>query len=258
MKRRFRVKSVEMQVGQLRLNARTNREVQPGRVRRLVNEMDPDALGRFAVWRDGRNFYVIDGQHRKLALEELGLPDWPVLCDVYEGMSFAEACEQFLKLNDGLAVRPYDKFDKGVKAGRQECVETMRAVEDAGFRVAPQAGDGKLVCVAAAVESWKLDQGVALRRALGWSSAAWGHTAQASEGQIVRAFSLIANAYPNGELDDAALIKKLAKHGGGAASLIGAAKSARDIKGGTVARNLACIVIDIYNKGRRSGQLSPL
>lgn len=258
MKRRFKVHSTEMPVGQLRLNARTNREVKPARVRRLVRAMDPDALGRFAAWRDGRNFYVIDGQHRKLALEDLGLPDWPVLCDVYEGMSFEDACEQFLKLNDSLLVTAYEKFDKGVKAGRYECVETKKVIESCGFRVSNQVGDGNLVSVAGAIDTFNLDQGDALRRALTWSSAAWGHTTQATDGYLLRGLGLIAHAYPNGEIDDAAFVKKLAKHGGGSASLIGSAKNARSIKGGSLARSLACIVIDIYNKGRRSSQLAPL
>jgi len=184
--------------------------------------------------------------------------DWPVLCDVYEGMTFEDACEQFLKLNDGLLVTAYEKFDKGVKAGRYECIETKKVIESCGFRVANNVRDGNLVCVAAAVDVFKLDQGDALRRALTWGSAAWGHTPQATDGYVLRGLGLIARAYSNGEIDDAALVKKLAKHGGGAASLTGSAKSARNIKGGSLARNLANIIVDVYNKGRRSGALGPV
>lgn len=258
MKAKFSVKAIEVEVGKLRLHSSVNREVRPARVRKLERTMDLDALGRFAIWRDGRNFYVIDGQHRKLALEALGLADWRVRCDVYEDMTFPEACEQFLKLNDGLTVRPFDKFDKGVKAGRAECVETKVIVEDVGFRVADQSHDGVLSCVAAAMATWRLDEGEALRRALVWSSEAWGFTAVATEGVVVQGLGLVAHAYPNGELDDAALIKKLAKHPGGAAAIIGLARSQAKVKGGTIPRNFGRIVTDIYNKGRRSGALSPL
>jgi hypothetical protein len=257
MNTKFKVKAAEFPVKDLHLHAGANRELRPTRVRWFEKNMDLDALGRFAIWRDGRNFYVVDGQHRKIALEGLGLGDWKVRCDIYEGMSFAEACELFLKLNNSLTVGPFDKFDKGVKAGRRECVETLAIVEKAGLRVANQVGDGKLTAVAAAVDTWKLDQGEALAQSLRWGTEAWGLTAEAAEGQIVRGLGLVAQRY-NGDIDSKAFIQKLAKYPGGPRHLIGAAKARREFKGGTVARNVAALAVDLYNKGRRSGQLSPL
>lgn len=257
MNTKFKVKAAEFAVKDLRLHSAANRELRPTRVRWFEKHMDLDALGRFAIWRDGRNFYVIDGQHRKVALEALGLDDWKVRCDIYEGMSFAEACELFLKLNDSLTVSPYDKFDKGVKAGRRESVETLSIVEKSGLRVSGQAGDGKLVAVAAAVDTWKLDQGEALARSLQWITEAWGHTAPAVEGQIIRGLGLVAHRF-NGEIDNEAFIKKLAKYPGGPGHLQGAAKARREFTGGSIARNIASLAIDLYNKGRRSGQLGPL
>lgn len=79
----------------------------------------------------------------------------------------------------------------------------------------------------------------------------------ALEGQVIRGLGIVAHTY-NGEIDDAAFIKKLAKFNGGAPRIIGAAKAQREIKGGSVARNVAQIAVDTYNKGRRSGQLAPL
>jgi len=257
MKAKFKTKWIEIEAGKLRLHASLNREVRMTRVRRLTREMDLDALGMFAVWRDGRNLYVIDGQHRKLALEELGIADWPVHCLVYEGMTFEEACEQFLKLNDGLTVAPFDKFDKGVKAGRMAEVETKKIIEDVGLRVAVCSADGKLACHAAATDTWKLDQGESLRRALGWETEAWGFTAAAVDGQIVRGLGIVAHRY-NGAIEDGVLVKKLAKYPGGPGRLIGSAKARRDLARGTLARNIAAIVIDVYNAGKRSGQLAPL
>ena len=254
MKQRFRIKSLEMEVAQLRLHSGANRELQMGRVRKLEHTMDLDALGRFAIWRDGRNFYVIDGQHRKIALENLGLGEWKVRCDVYEGMTFADACEQFLKLNDGLAVRPFDKFDKAAKAGHEAEVETKQIVVNAGLQISPQVGDGKIACVAAATDVYRLDRGAALKRAIKWTTGAWGTSASALEGNTIRGLGLVASHF-NGEIDDAALIKKLAKFPGGPGALVGRAKAQREIRGGTVGRNVGRIVVDLYNKGRRTGQL---
>lgn len=257
MRAKFRVKSLEIEIGALKLHTAANRELQMGRVRKLEQTMDLDALGRFAVWRDGRNLYVIDGQHRKIALENLGLGDWKVRCDVYEGMSFPEACEQFLKLNDALAVRPYDKFDKAVKALHEPEIETQRIIREAGLQDSSQAGDGRVACVVAATDVWKLDRGEALTRTFAWTNEAWGSTAAALDGQIIRGLGMAAAKY-NGDLNDAALVKKLSKFPGGPGALLGRAKAQKEIKGGTVSRNVALIVVDLYNKGRRSGQLAPL
>lgn len=257
MRPRFKVKSIEVEVGKLLLHSAANRDHRPTRVKFLVNNMDLDAIGRFAIWRDNRNLYVIDGQHRKLALEELGLADFPVRCDVYEGMTFNDACEMFLQINNQLSVSPFDKFDKGVKAGRMECVETQKIIESFGLQVNVNGGDGKFTAVVAATDTWKLDQGESLARALTWSTQAWGLTATAVEGMLIRGLGLVATKH-NGALDDAALIKKLAKFPGGGPNLIGAAKSRREINGGTTAKNIADIAIDLYNKGRRTGRLAPL
>lgn len=257
MRTRFKVKPLEIEVNKLRLHSGANRELQPTRVKKYEREMDLDKLGRFAVWRDGRNLYVIDGQHRKVALENLGLGDWRARCDVYEGLAFADACDIFLGLNNGLPVRPYDKFDKAAKAGYEAEVETSRIVREAGLQITGQSGDGRLNCVSAATDVWKLDRGQALARTLRWTIESWGSTAQALDGGIIRGLGLAAARY-NGELDDGALVKKLAKFPGGPGALLGRAKAQKEIKGGTIARNVAGIVVDVYNKGRRTGQLSPL
>lgn len=254
---KFRVKTTEVDVRNLLLHPSANRERQQTRVCKLVRDMDLDKIGRFAAWRDGRNLYVIDGQHRKLALEELGLGEWKVRVDVYEGCAFQDACDLFLGLNDGLTIRPFDKFDKAAKAGYEAEVETQRIVREAGLQVSPQSGDGKINCVVAACDVWRLDRGAALQRSLRWECEAWGSVAAALEGNIVRGLGMVAATY-NGELDDAALVKKLAKFPGGPSALLGRAKAQKEIKGGTVARNVAGIVVDVYNKGRRSGQLTPL
>lgn len=251
---KFAVTADEVPVKKLKLHAAANRDLRPTRVKFLEKNMDLDALGRFAVWSDHRNLYVIDGQHRKIALEGLGLHDWPVRCDIYRGMSFAQACEQFLKLNDSLTVHPYDKFDKGVKAGIHANVETKKVIENVGLKVSAQSRDGNLSCVAAALETWRIDEGESLSAALEIAVEAWGHTSAAVEGPIVKGLGLVAARY-NGELDQATLVKKLAKFPGGPPALRATAKQQREYKGGTMASNVSAVVVDLYNRSRYTRKL---
>lgn len=83
-----------------------------------------------------------------------------------------------------------------------------------------------------------------------------GHTS-APVAHIIRGLCIIARRYGD-SLDEAALVKKLGKYPGGPGPLIGYATIQAKVKGGAIGRNLAVAVVDLYNKGRRSGQLAPL
>ena len=61
--------------------------------------------------------------------------------------------------------------------------------------------------------------------------------------------------YPAIEHED--LIRKLAKFAGGPNAIIGRARGLRDLHGGTVSRNLAEAIVELYNRGRRKSQLEP-
>lgn len=258
MHAKFKKKMQQVNVRTLKLHSEANREHEPSRVRELERDMDLDALGTFAVWRSGRNLYVIDGQHRKLALESLGLGDWVVDCEVYEGMDFQDACDMFLKRNKSRSVNTFEKFDKAVKAGYQAECETRKIVEKAGLTVSKSYGDGHLTCVVAATDVWKMDQGgIALGDALRIATGAWGQTAGAVEGPIVKGLGLIAHNY-NGQLERDTLIKKLSKFPGGPGALRAVAAQQREFKGGSTAKNVAEVVRDLYNRGRRTHQLAPL
>lgn len=255
--RRFKNKWVRVQARNLKLHPKLNREIKNGTLRWLVRDMDLDLLGAFDVWRQGRDLFVIGGQHRKLALEELGMGEWEVDCLVYEGMSLAEACEIALARNHSTPWSPYEKFEKGLTAGETDCLGVRELVESLGLHTAKTSSDGAICCFDALRSSWKRDYGQTLNLALTYELAAWGHIAAGVEGQMVRGFVEFASRY-NGEVDSASLVKKLAKFPGGPSALLGQAKSQAKIKGGTVSRNLATAIVDLYNKGRRSGQLPPL
>lgn len=255
-KRRFKSRFTKIKVSDLRLHAHANRALRPTRVKVLVKTMDLDKLGPFVAWRDGRDLWVIDGQHRKIALETLGFGEWEVDCEVIEGASFQDACDLFIGRNDVLLVRPFDKFDKGVKAAYEDHVETKRIVEAAGFKISDQAGDGKLACVTSALQSYRIDRGESLERALTIIVGAWGYDRAGVEGKIVEGLATFVSSY-NGEVDQNALVTKLRKVKPG--NMIASAKALIDTgESGSVSRNVARVVRGVYNKGRRSGQLAPL
>lgn len=248
-----------LRVSSLLLNADVNRELRPSRVKQLREKWNQDAVGTFSVWIDPvtGKAYVIDGQHRKVTMEELGLGETTVPCLVFEGRTFDEACELFLTINEGMRVRPFDRFDKGVKAGRPDYVGTKRIAEAHGFTIAGHARDGKLSCVEAALATYRHDDGRALGEALETIVQAFGHKAEGVESHMVKGLGLVFARY-DGQVDRPALAKKLAKFPGGAPGILGVAKQRRSIDGRGVAQCVANIAIDSYNRGRRSGGLDPV
>lgn len=252
---RFTTEIREIPVKHLRLNDVVNRTVQPRRVKQLILEMNADSLGLFHLWKESEGImWVIDGQHRKRALEEMGLGDWPARCVIYTDMTESQAAAMFLALNKGLVVKSFDKFRIGVTAGEPDCVGTQTVIESLGLIASGTHQSGAVAAVAAACEVWSIDQGRSLEFALSVALRAWGKNSGAFEGQIIKGLGILSAKF-NGQIDTDSFIKKLAKFAGGPPAIIGQAKARQSIKGGTIHAGVAEILIDTYNKGRTAGRL---
>ncbi len=222
--------------------------VSQAHVRRIREQWNPLATGRLTISKrsDGR-LVVIDGMHRLTAAP----PDFVFRCDVYEDLTFEEECGIFRKVNTTRASSAFDDFDKGVKAGDPECVAVNEIVERNGLRVGAQSRDGTVAAVAALRAIYARGGEPALDRALKIAIGAWGRTADATDGKVLSGLGRLTATY-NGDLDDRALVKKLAKYPGGPTALLGAARGLRAMRPGSVSAHVATIALDSYNHGRRN------
>lgn len=137
----------------LRVNPLAQRELNRGRVNKLIAEMELERIGNPTVnARDGL-FWIIDGQHRIAALKEwLGDGAWEdqsIQCWSYEDLSEEEEAEVFLRLNDTLTVAVFEKFRVGVKSGRVEETDIDRIVRAQGLRITREKGNGAIGAVTA-------------------------------------------------------------------------------------------------------------
>jgi hypothetical protein len=247
---------------ELRIHQFAQRDILPSKQKKLIEELDLDALGVFHAVQYEINgelaLWVIDGQHRLSALMAHGFGEWFVDVKVHLDITDdAHASALFLKLNDRSVVCPYDKFKNEVTAGDQVARGVRDLVVAHGIRVAKEPGDGKVRCVMSMKRVYGFDSGASLGRTLDTIIAAWGRTETAMDGKIIEGLGLLFKAYGN-VIDHAALTKKLAKYPGGAPAVLGDARGLRTHRSGAVARCVAEIIIDVYNTGRRSGKLDPL
>jgi hypothetical protein len=86
----------------------------------------------------------------------------------------------------------------------------------------------------------------------------WGRAGGAAfEGKMVEGLATVFEHYKT-EIDQAALVKKLAKYAGGAAAVMGDAKGLRSHRKTSLARCVAELISECYNSGRRFKRLGKL
>ena len=183
-------------------------------------------------------------------------------CDVRYGLTQAQEAGLFVKLNNSAKPHYYHRFLRRVTAG-DPVATTVRAIAaEAGFQISDQRADGHINAVAA-MERIYLGSGSAratgphpevLAGTLHVLSAAFGHTADAVNGQLIEGVGLLLTHY-GPALDRNNLICRLSKIGGGANGLLARAKGIRDLKNTTVPRCVATVCIDVYNHSKRSRRL---
>lgn len=251
-------------VSLLRFDPQVNRDINDRNVTKICEGFDPDAFGVIEVSeRPDGTYVVIDGQHRCKAIIDMGWADQRVECKVHRQLTIAQEAALFSKLNASLNLSPIEKFLKRVVAEDPVAVEVVRIAAKVGFIVDRQPRDGNIAAVVSLEKIYRGTkfsadrmQAKALEKTLLAVSQAWGHTYAAVHGDILLGVGWVVLRY-NGALDVEALIPRLAAMPGGPARLLGNARGLREMKGGSsVADCIASIVVDSYNKGRRTNKLA--
>jgi hypothetical protein len=255
-------KIVRVEARQLRIHPFAQRQLVPAKLKKLMAEIDLDAIGvlhavEYAI--DGViGIWVIDGQHRLRCLMENGLGEWVVEVKVHtDATDHARASALFLKLNDRSPVAVFDKFENEVSAGAPWALSAIEILKQHGLKVTRGSNDGCACCVSALRSLYSRDNGRVLDLTIKTVIAAWGRTAPAMEGKLLEGIGALYETY-NGSVDQAALVKKLAKYPGGASALMGDAKGLRQFRKTSLSRCVAERIIETYNAGRRVGKLDPL
>lgn len=231
-------------------------------VKAHIDHFDVDQLGYIVVnLRDDGKLYAVDGQHRVMLMREVGWGDQLIHAEVFSGLSQQEEAELFNARNDRRAVKRFDRFRISVTAGDPRANDITNIVNAAGLFLTDQQKDGGVGAVDVLEKIYDGD-GIAssregrsaLARTLSTVVQAWGPGPAGFNGSIIHGIGLVQLRY-NGEIDQAALAKKLAPVKGGAPGLLGNARALREMNGRPVHHCVASIVVDIYNKGRRTGNL---
>lgn len=247
-------------VSKLRVDPAYQRGLKAPHVKRLADGWDENAVGLLCVsLRSDGLYYIIDGQHRHAGGLTVGVEYLP--CEVWHGLTPSEEAAMFIERNATLNVRAFDKFRAAVEAGKPDQCEIQKVVESAGWILAEDQGDRKIRAVASLERVYGAGREdeprhpERLRTTLEVLHRAWGYDQDAASGHLIDGLGRVVGRYGD-ELDHEVLIRKLAKYPGGPLALVGRAKELRAFINTTVPNCVAELIVETYNRGLRSSQVT--
>lgn len=192
------------------------RPVDERAVNRLIKAWDARLLGPLTVsFRDGK-FYVVDGQHRVIAMRKMnGGKDVMVGCKVYSGLTYEQEailCYKLDKAKKRLSLSQSTNIlaESGASA---EVLAILDIIKECGFTWALQKKTGRaneINATRAVLSTYRLLGGAAFTRMLLLIRHTWPENTRALVAGILTGLALFLKTYET-ELDDSAFIKHFAK-----------------------------------------------
>lgn len=235
-------------INEMRVSPHAQRELNQNRVNKILANLDLEQIGTPTVnWRDGY-WWIIDGQHRIVALREFGFADDKLQCWTYEALSEQEEAKKFRQLNDQLRVDAMAEFKVGVTAGFDEECDINRIVLATDLRITREKIDGGIAAVGTLRRVYRSHGGPTLGRSLRIIRDGFGDAGL--EAPLIDGMGRVCGRY-NGSLSDEDLVAKFQKMAGGAAGLLNKAEMTRRATGATRGEAVAAAIVEVANRGRR-------
>lgn len=243
---------------QVGADLRVQRPLDEKRVREMVAEFHPEALGvPTASVRDDGSTIWLDGQTRGAALKELGLGDKPIQVSVYEGLTLEQEAALFRILNDSKRLTPVDLFRIAITEGDRVAIGADKAVRIQGW-TSEKGKKNSFAAVNTLYKAYEQDAG-SVKLALQVLAGAWGASPQAVQAALFQGVYQVFFRYGSAHhIESDRLRDKMAKEPGGPQQFIGRARfnaSARNIP---VPDAVSDIVVNTYNHGPKPRKVTRL
>jgi uncharacterized protein DUF6551 len=246
----------EIKVSDLLVDPRVQRDaLQVKKVDVIVRDFNPNALGVIHVSRRAdRGEYIIDGWHRKEAVQRITDGAGSVVCHVYTGLTIAEEALMFLALNFKTNVTPLEKHKVRVSADDEQALRIEANVSKYGWKISPTPGNGN---VNAIQKLYALDN---LSQKLGMDpdlisltfltiNRAWGTEKHAAQAVILEGVGRLWAEHGD-RINFDHLIQRLRQYRGGPTTLHAEAAQYASLTKGRVAMAVAHLITEWYNHGK--------
>lgn len=198
---------VQVPLSELDIDIDVQRALMPSRLRKMIKTFDPAGVGELLVsQREDGSHFIIDGQHRKVVLEQVDGYSH-ASCEVLNGLSKRDEARLFLMRNDRSGVSRADRNRNMATYGDPDTLKVQMACQAEGFVfITNDARDRTFtdreaaVAILAAAESAKKYEGTPeqhLSHVLGFYARVWG-TDEVPQSVILKALSrLLLRKEPN-------------------------------------------------------------
>jgi hypothetical protein len=238
-----------LQIFQLKMDESYQRSVKNEHVLKIVAKFKPRALGTFEVSQREDGYYLVDGQHRYLAMKQLGLAMTHVSCTVHTGLSREEEADLCDLKNDTRRMHPIDKFKVSFVAGHPEVLSIVKMLDRFGLRVSSTNSPGCVMAVDALLTIQEKRGPAVLLETLEVLHAAWGLEHAAYNKVILRTVASVIAAYP-ARVDRARLVLVLKARS--PSELINQLRAAKQFGG---QNGITDYIVKLYNSGKKIGRL---
>lgn len=147
--------------GSLKADRTYQREINQKKVKRIVDDFNPDLFNAPKVSkRSNGDYYVFDGDHSVVAHRRVYGETEPIECKVFYGLTWEEEKDLFVKQN-GISSDPttYEKLRAEYNGGNPDVVDMVNAASEAGVVINlanKSQGYSKCVAAAAAFSAYKM------------------------------------------------------------------------------------------------------
>lgn len=218
----------------------------------IADSFDPEMFGTIAVTKPNGHgvYHVIDGHHRKVAVEKLWGADESIPCQVFDAEDPARAAQLFDHINSGRkAPSPLELFKVRVAAGNELQVGVNNIVLKCGYTATGHQANS-IACVAALEAVYHTHGPVVLEATLRLIKKIWGgDDVTAVCANIVRGIGSFLSEYRHADMER--LVQAMANKYT-PARLQGAAKTAREMTGGNISTAIKELMVTTYNATVRS------
>lgn len=233
--------------------AASQRDFDPKHSKRIADAFDPEMFGVLSVTLpNGEGIYhIIDGQHRKDAVQQLFGENEKVPCVIFNARDPSRAAVLFDKINTARkAPRPIDRFRVRVTARYKDECGVARIINQAGYTVGAGGGKNVIRCVDACIAIYKTFSPPVLAETLGVIRSTFGDDQNAVDAKLVRGYGKFLGSFA-GNVDMKRLIEVVQQRFT-PGKLVSAAKAASEINHTNISSGIAHVLLQHYNKKLRN------
>lgn len=241
----------------LNVDVSYQRDISNHKVSKISRIFDPDAFGYLIVgMRTDGTFWVIDGQHRWKAMQEIGWTDQNVPCFVLIGTT-PEIEARLYDLYNGNRGMPRiaERFKARLRHGDPEAVVIREIVHEVGYHLFFSRGSlprGHIGAVNSLIRVHQQGKPGDLFKVLTLCRELWGDDPAGVSGDLIMGMYAFTSRYRD-QFEMAKLIDKL--KGTSPTGLVNRGRQVSEVVGGAVYVGIARAILKAYNDGKKINRL---